>query len=281
MKPSNRDDSFEIDPLSFKLVWRKMLQEEFYLTPLGLYITTIVLYLCYLALFTYISTQQIQVYDEYETDEIIFWTLNFGYVLNECHQMYTLGPRKYFAVPSNYFDIIVSAVFVSLLLIRIIAVNTEPYCEGYLDENGEITTEEITDKPCWANGQLNTAFIILWGMATITLWLRLITFCTLSYSLGPMIQMIFKMLGDIITFFEIMLILYLGFSFALVFIMSPIHPDFDNPIESGLTLFRAILGDFSFGVFVSENEANDALIYFGYTIMLLYLVIGSVILLNL
>eukprot|EP01083_Nonionella_stella_P282358 960812_1 len=58
LKASNRDEAFEISPLSLDLVWSKMFESTFYFTPLGLYITTIVLYICYLALFSYLSTKQ-------------------------------------------------------------------------------------------------------------------------------------------------------------------------------------------------------------------------------
>ena len=93
--------------------------------------------------------------------------------------------------------------------------------------------------------------------------------------------MIFKMANDIVTFFEIMVILFLGFTFALMFIMGQIHPDFDTPVNSGLTLFRAILGDFDFTAFADESDQNQYLVYFGYGVMILYLVIGSLVLLNL
>ena len=269
LKPKNRDEAFEIDPLSLNLIWNRMFRKEFYLTPLGLYITTTVLYLLYLALFTYLSVQQTQVYDPLNADEIIFWIFNIGYVLNEIQQLLSVGIAQYLGDPSNYFDVVISGVFVTTFILRMYALaNGTPNCGSIEDD-------------CWHNGKLNTAFIILWGIATITLWLRLINFAVLSHKLGPMVQMIFKMMGDIVTFFEIMLILYFGFSFALMFIMGSVHPDFDTPIKSGLTLFTAILSEFDFGAFAEEEGANIYLIYFGYGIMLLYLIIGSLVLLNL
>eukprot|EP01083_Nonionella_stella_P122850 369792_1 len=271
LKASNRDEAFEISPLSLDLVWSKMFESTFYFTPLGLYITTIVLYICYLALFSYLSTKQFRVYDEMGTAEVIFWVFNTGYVLNEVQQMFTSGAKDYFADRSNYFDVVISVVFIASMSIRYYCVGREPNCD----------TEK--DKNCWHNGQLNTAFVILWGVATITLWVRLITFCVLSHKLGPMVQMIFKMMDDIAAFFEIMFILFLGFAFALMFILGDVHPDFDTPLNSALTLFIAIVAEFDFGAFSEEtdDDTNSSLVYFGYGVMILYLIIGSLVLLNL
>ena len=78
-----------------------------------------------------------------------------------------------------------------------------------------------------------------------------------------------------------MFVLYLGFTFALSYILSSVNEEFDNALDSGLTLFRAILGDFDFSNFAQDEDANVYLVYFGYGVMLLYLIIGSLVLLNL
>ena len=173
LKPENRDDAFEINPLSLTLIWSKMWNKMFYFTPLGLFITTTVLYFLYLALFTYLSIQQRKVYHDIGLAETVFWILNSGYVLNEIQQMMALGFRKYFKEPSNYFDTVISVIFVTSLVIRLY---------------GKYNCDETS---CT---QLATLFSILWGSATITLWLRVINFCVLSHKLGPMVQMIFKMM---------------------------------------------------------------------------------------
>ena len=37
LRPVNKDEAFQIDPLSIKLIWRKMFYPQFYFTPLGMY----------------------------------------------------------------------------------------------------------------------------------------------------------------------------------------------------------------------------------------------------
>eukprot|EP01084_Bolivina_argentea_P015926 29841_1 len=88
------------------------------------------------------------------------------------------------------------------------------------------------------------------------------------------------MMSDIITFFEIVFVIFLGFVFALSYIMGAIHSDFGDPIQSAIALFRAMLGDFEFGEFADETN-NNTLLFFGYAVMCIYLIIGSIVLLNL
>mgnify|MGYP000653753426 CR=1 FL=1 len=78
------------------------------------------------------------------------------------------------------------------------------------------------------------------------------------------------------TFLEIMLILFLGFTFSLMTILGDVNEGFESPGKSALTLFSAVLGDFDFG----EFEMNE-ISYFGYAVMIIYLILGSLVLLNL
>ena len=265
MRPENGSSAFEIASVSTELIWDRMWKKEFYLTPLGLYTTTIMLYICYLILFTYLSVNQIRVYDNIQGIEFICWIFNIGYVLNEIQQIIAQYNR-YFDDNSNYFDTIISILVVTALIMRIYAYEKGPNCG--VDE-------------CGNDSGLNIAFTMIWACCTIMIWLRLITFCVLSKNLGPMVQMIFRMLGDIWTFFQILFILFLGFLFALTYIMGDVHQDFDTPLNSSLTLFRAILGDFDFGAFEDVSDSNVYLVYFGYLTMIIYLIVGSLILMNL
>lgn len=82
-----------------------------------------------------------------------------------------------------------------------------------------------------------------------------------------------------------MLVIFMGFTFALTFIMARIHGDFASISKTAIALFRAMLGDFDFDAFQYQTdegtEINEWLILFGYFAMCLYLVISSIVLLNL
>ena len=279
LQPQNYSDAFEISALSMKLIWKKMKRKQFYFTPLGTFLTTASLYFLYLILFSYLSTQQFSVYGKMSETEIIYWIFAMGYVIHEIQNFILNGLVYYYSQTQNFFDTIICIVFISSMVIRIYALYTGPddykYCQ-------DISDPVNTD--CWKDSPLNTTFIILYSIATIVLWIGVVNFCVLSQRLGPMITMIFRMLHDILTFFVIMFIIFLGFTFGIMFIMGEIHTDFTSPIDSGITLFRAILGDFDFTLFAersNDDQVNDALILFGYLIMFLYLIIASLVLLNL
>eukprot|EP01084_Bolivina_argentea_P072783 132131_1 len=91
-------------------------------------------------------------------------------------------------------------------------------------------------------------------------------------------------MGDIGTFFEIMIILFLAFAMCLMFILGDVLSEFQTPGIASVTLFRALLGDFEFDNLADlqhDGNVSAGILYFGYGIMLLYLVIGSLVLLNL
>ncbi len=102
----------------------------------------------------------------------------FRYVAGEFQMFFTYGPKQYYSESQNYFDTLISVVFISSIALRIYALMAGAPCDGNI--NG-------TDIACWTNDNLNTSFVVLWGIATVTLWLRIINFCILSHNLGPMV----------------------------------------------------------------------------------------------
>ena len=227
------------------------------------------LYFCYLFLVSYLSVTGLGVYSIMSTYEYIFWIFVLGYVANGIQCIISNGLIKYFQSFQAYFD---------TWLVFCFNIKYDPYNAV---RQGPRCRDEIYSK-CWVSSDINTLFTILWGSATIILWMKLFVFCLLSHTIGPMVQTIFGMFRDILTFFEIMLILYIGFSMCLAFLMKDADDDFASPQITALTLFRAILGDFDFEAF-RENDtmANPALIYFGLGVMLIYVILGSLVFLNL
>ena len=267
LKPENRDEAFEIDPLSIDLIWRKLRTRQYYFTPLGLFTTQLMLYVLYLGIFTALSvwlgSGHREVRDPFSWAELVFWILNGGYILNEIQQLFFQGFRKYLGDRSNYFDILISLIFILALSMRVYGANARE-CEG--------------DNPAQICYDFDTVWRISWGFVTILLWLRLVTFCVLSHSLGPMVQMIFRMMGDVAVFFAIMGVIFLGFVFA-VFFVADSHDGFTTPIESAVTLITGLISDFDFDGF--GGIQHNALFYFGYFVVVLYLFLASIILLNL
>eukprot|EP01083_Nonionella_stella_P151295 483244_1 len=192
-----------------------------------------------------------------------------GYVFNEAQALISDGVKEYYEDRTNYMDTCISLLFCTSLAIRItgFAQGASMHC--------------VPEPLCYQDSTIYTMFMILWSLATMLLWMRLFTFMILSHSLGPMVLMILRMMKDIATFFKIMLVLFLGFSMCLMYVLKDVHSDFESPFTSTLTLLRALLGDFDFGAFANAEDVNDSLLYYGIAVMLIYLVIGSLVFLNL
>eukprot|EP01084_Bolivina_argentea_P148121 259029_1 len=275
LRPKNREDVFEINPVSISLIFKRMFKKEFYLTPLGTFITSMILYFIYLTLFTYLSFDEFEVYDPFTTGEIVWWIGNMGYVIFEIQCCAYEGFSAYFNQTENYFDSFISILFLMCFIIRYYGKEHYNPCAARDDCSQDV---------------LNTVFAILWSAATIALWLRLVVFCVFSRNLGPMVQMIYRMIDDIYTFFAIMIIIFFGFTFALSFLMGDIHSDFENPFRAGLTLFMAALGEFDFDAFDDKRDqleelgeyhaATGILIWAARLFSIAYLIVASLVLLN-
>lgn len=239
-----------------------------------------VLYFIYLGLFTYLSFDSFEVYDPMGHDEIIFWVFNMGYVLFEIQSISSEGPASYYSQRENYFDTFISILFTMSISIRLWGATHHKICADLNDCSDDV---------------IHTIFVILWAAATIALWLRIVIFCVFSRNLGPMIQMIFRMMDDIMTFMYVLIILFAGFTFALSFLMGDIHEDFATPDQAALTLFMAALGEFDFdgfdeamgtpsplsdGMATTGSKAEDILIIAAHVFIIVYLVVASLVLLN-
>eukprot|EP01084_Bolivina_argentea_P076823 139275_1 len=240
LKPCNIEDAFHIDALSVKLIWKHVQKPCFFFTPLGTYLSSAVSYLVFILIYTYLSSYQFDIHNTITTQELFFWILNIGYILHEMQMFVVDGLKLYFSQYSNFFDTLISCIFVSRLVIRLYSMFKSIDCKQ--------------NELCWSASNLNGIYVILWGISTILLWCGSINFFVLSPRLGPLIQMIYEMMDDIIAFFEIMIILASGFLVCLTFMFADIYAEFEGGIQSGVSLFRAILGDFNLDIFFGEEN---------------------------
>ena len=100
--------------------------------------------------------------------ETIFFVFVVGYVAFEIQSFVDCDfkVRAYFSERENYFDFIISLLFVAGMLILM-------YGRKHPKECADIEHGCYTDP-------LNVSFLIIWASATVLLWLRLCTFCMLS-----------------------------------------------------------------------------------------------------
>eukprot|EP01083_Nonionella_stella_P098541 277150_1 len=274
LDPSKKNNAFKINPLNTQLFWDKLWTKEFYFTPIGLFVTQLLLYVIYLFLFTFLSSQQFRVYDDMSITEAVFWVFNIGYVLYEVFSIIDEGFHVYLQQASNYFDFVISCLFIASFALRLYVYLMKTYLGGLA----------CLEKNTCQDAKANTAFVILWGINTIALWSRLTFFCILSAELGPMIRMVQRMMHDIGTFLEIILIILIGFIVCLVYVLGDVDDlkdSFGSFHKAFLTLFRASQGDFDWDQFADTTDVNPAFLLFAYVIISIYMIIAAIVLLNL
>lgn len=113
---------------------------------------------------------------------------------------------------------------------------------------------------------MEDAYAIIVG----TVWLRLILALKVTRLLGPIINIVFKMLKDVAVFLVLFLLVLILFT-CMGQISFSTQSDFESFFQSFKTLYSAALGDFSL-----ENYGDKAAIF-----MMAYLLINLVLMLNL
>ncbi|CAM9341169.1 unnamed protein product, partial [Choristocarpus tenellus] len=119
--------------------------------------------------------------------------------------------------------------------------------------------------------------------APLLFW-RILFLAQVNTTLGPLVQTIFLMCRELLMFGAVIITIMLGFSSAFYaffggnsgIIHDPPLEGFSTYTNTVLTMFRAMLGDFSFEDF-SEAEYGDV----GKVLLVVYLTIMSIMLLNL
>jgi hypothetical protein len=232
--------------------------------------------------------------------EWVFIVVSVGFVLGEMEEaaaaMAENQMGKYLADIWNWVDWMMHTVFVCYIAMRLEA------CYGSFTGDAD----EI------AVGTWTTYSLRCLSLNCILIWMRLMNVMTVSSAFGPLIRMMSLMVGHVLRFFVILFMFVIGFAgtFHVWFkhvdddgaadnfdLQSTIidslgagftdHPiaappnegldsaGFDTLFKAMLTLFSGAMGDFSFDAIRKDQPI------FGPFIMMLYIFVGSIMLLNL
>jgi len=116
---SNKDESFKLRPLTIAEFYDLFKKPAFFMTPLGQFCIETMLFGVYLAIFTYVTSEQISIYQPWSWVEIVFWVLNIGYMLYECFDIWSSGGfARYIADWTNKFDFLIVCEFAIMMAIR-------------------------------------------------------------------------------------------------------------------------------------------------------------------
>eukprot|EP01084_Bolivina_argentea_P217496 369235_1 len=117
---TNKDESFKVRPLSATEIYDLVCKDSFYFTPLGQFIIETMLFVFYLTLFTWVTNDRLSIYVSLSVSEIIFWILNWGYIVYEIWDMISSqgGFAGYISDWTNQFDAVIALNFLVMMGIR-------------------------------------------------------------------------------------------------------------------------------------------------------------------
>ena len=191
---------------------------KFYFSPVGRYYIQSVMYVAYVALITVVCEQQAYLYTKANFLEVLMWICNGGYGLFEVMEM-TFRGIEYFSDSTNYFDMCIMLIWSILGVIR-------------LGTDTHDTDESLSERDA-RNTNSTAIYMTLFGVQIIILYCRIAIIFVRSKQLGPFIRMIGGMVDDIINFTFVEMIFFLGFTFALRYIVATDIGGDDADCEEG------------------------------------------------
>ena len=133
--------------------------------------------------------------------EITLWIMNFGYIIYEIHEFLQKGIKEYLNLgiqgQTNFLDVTICILWISLFGIRIALIVRE------------IPLNETSF------GQLQRAYVFLWGMQIILLTLRGLALFSSAQYLGKLLKVVKLMLKEIIKFLSLFIVIMVGFVMGL------------------------------------------------------------------
>lgn len=267
----------------YELLWAHPI--SFYYSPMGLFVIASTFYVSYVILFTMHLHTLRYPYHSFTTLEIVLWVYNAGYVLFECTEILFRGLNDYFTDKDNFWDVFISFNWIVLAIIRFfVAPNMNNY-KHYIDKE-----RSVIDEPATRDEPLTQLYIIFWIFQCILLWSRLVAILRRSRAVAPLVQMIFHMLYDILQFGVLLSIFIFSFLFSMYYAVGKdisVDPenggkvqDLSSFLSVGLYIFQTLLGQQDWSLIQSDSRFGSGRSRIVETLMLIFSIIGSILLLN-
>ena len=217
----------------FTLLFQRPFQ--FYLTPMGFNWTTGLCYIGYLiGISFYILVNPVYPENPVDFSEWVLWICNIGYILNEVLEFIDQG-RQYFAVNGllNYFDIIISFLWMVLLIIRIHSALVGEEIDGeYISPYQQrVKNDDNTGDMLGEFWWLSQVYTTIWAAQLVLLCFRSLAVFLSAQYIGILFRMIELMMASIVRFSFFVLTVIIGFLFGLYYIDNIPHRDLDGEIE--------------------------------------------------
>ena len=236
------------------------------------------MYIAYVALVTFVVERQDYLFTSLDPLELLMWLANGGYALFEIMEM-TFRGIEYFSDSTNYFDMGIMLNWTILFFTRLYVTTS--------DLEDDLTAREAR------NTEWTVFYMTIFAIQIIILYCRIATIFTRSKTLGPFIRMIGGMMDDIINFGFITMIFFLGFTFALRYILATdIVPedidencgseaDLSNYYQVTLYVFITLMGQQEWSAFDETDCFSAEREAVATCLLIAFCVLGTVLLFNL
>eukprot|EP00741_Cyanophora_paradoxa_P001642 tig00000498_g1593.t1 len=224
----------------------------FFATARGKFALSTILYILFLGLFTWVVNAGPLSLAPTAVEWAMYYCV-LGFIMHEVKQFREAGFRGYFSQTWNKMDSTMYAIFVTCFVFRVV---------GFFD---------VAHRVEWARQVMR-----FMAYNSIFLWMRLLQLCLLDSTLGPLLSMIGNMIRNIFNFMTILGVILLGFGQTFYTLLREDSKYTEDYPHTVLNLFGSLLGT-SFGF--EDNIAAYSV--FGRVLLEIFLMMGSVLLLNL
>ena len=191
--------------------WRRLVKTpaKFYFSPSGFYTVNVCLYAWYLLIFSLVT---LNLRYNYESDtsglEGILWFFNVGYVLFVCYSLFT-HPETYMLTARSQYEVVMSVVWILIFIVRFVDKPTAVKNDDDGSVNGLASRQQ----------KRVYIYIALWSMQCLLFWSKVIFFFRRLRNVGPMVTMIILMIKDIFVFLLLAVLMWIGSSLALYYVI--------------------------------------------------------------
>ena len=232
---------------------------KFYMSPIGLHSTMIMLYFLYFV-FVYIYSYIVEQEDKYLICNLIFWTLNSWTIISEISKFTDKG-RKYFSVSSipDILDMMIAAIWMVLCFLNVMFRGTDYTINEDIDA--------LFDPDYILISNHSKTFSMLFS---IQLFLLFVRFLTLSTNIQSCLT---RIIVIILKFLVICVLVFCSWIFGIYFLFET-----DQIMLVKNEYIRDLLSIFTF-IFYGESYGSEDIM--SSIFIIIFMIFGTLILINL
>ena len=268
---------------NFDFVFGIKYQLNWFVSPIAKQQIEIFVYLLYCALLYLVIIEGN--YNAYESNislyEFLWWICNASFIFHELRNCVYIGLAKYKNDRENWIDIFVGICYTLLFVMRFLGIYQERFGIFDIFECNSSDNDDDTDSPY--DCALNTYFVTCYILLIIGIACRLSYMLLVFYDMGFLVKALMTMGNDIINFLVFVVIWVSGFTLCMYMGTVQQVEGYASFGDTYRTLFYAVLGDFDWGAFDSDNDGvnlNSTRLLIVEIVFIIWLTLGLIVFIN-